>query len=150
MIYVIEDDRGWEDYYRRILREFTLKFFHDGVAAMAEMDTEVPDLVILDILLTGPTGFAVLNEMRSYPELANVPVIIVSSVKMPEEDAVALKQYGIVTSLDKAESIFKGYHSRSVHCGIFSERMTCNTVKCEALALGGFKADDGSSHDSRL
>lgn len=103
MIYVIEDDRGWEDYYRRILREFALKFFHDGVAAMAEMDTEVPDLVILDILLTGPTGFAVLNEMRSYPELANVPVIIVSSVKMPEEDAVALKQYGIVMSLDKAE-----------------------------------------------
>lgn len=103
MIYVIEDDRGWEGYYRRILREYTLKFFHDGVAAMAEMDTEVPDLVILDILLTGPTGFAVLNEMRSYPELANVPVIIVSSVKIPEEDAVALKQYGIVTSLDKAE-----------------------------------------------
>ena len=59
--------------------------------------------MILDILLTGPTGFAVLNEMRSYPELANVPVIIVSSVKMPEEDAVALKRYGIVTSLDKAE-----------------------------------------------
>lgn len=103
MIYVIEDDRGWEEYYRRILREFELKFFHDGVAAIAEMDEEVPELVILDILLTGPTGFAVLNEMQSYPELAGVPVIVVSSVKMPEADAEALGQYGIVASLDKAE-----------------------------------------------
>lgn len=69
MIYVIEDDRGWESYYRRLLKRDDVKYFHDGVAAIAEMDEEVPDLVILDVLLTGPTGFAVLNEMRSYPEL---------------------------------------------------------------------------------
>lgn len=103
MIYVLEDDRGWEDYYRRILKQYELKVFHDGVAAIAEMNDEVPELLILDILLTGPTGFAVLNEMRSYPELAKVPIIVVSSVKMPEKDATALAQYGIVASLDKAK-----------------------------------------------
>ena len=59
MIFVIEDDRGWENYYRKILKSYEMEFFHDGVAAIAEMDERVPDLVILDILLTGPTGFAV-------------------------------------------------------------------------------------------
>lgn len=100
MIFVIEDDRGWENYYRRILKQYKLKFFHDGVAAVLGMNEEVPELVILDILLTGPTGFAVLNEMRSYPDLANVPVIVVTSVQI--KTALA-KQYGVAAVLDKGE-----------------------------------------------
>ncbi len=100
MIFVIEDDRGWENYYRKILKSYEMEFFHDGVAAIAEMDERVPDLVILDILLTGPTGFAVLNEMRSYPELAGVPVIIVTSVAIKTDLA---KEYGVVEVLDKSE-----------------------------------------------
>ena len=100
MIFVIEDDRGWENYYRRILKQYELDFFHDGVEAIAAMDERVPDLVILDILLTGPTGFAVLNEMRSYPELMKVPVVIVTSVKIKDELA---EQYGVLKVLDKGE-----------------------------------------------
>lgn len=99
MIFVLEDDRGWESYYRRILKGQELAFFHDGIAAIAAMDfDEPPKLVILDILLTGPTGFAVLNEMRSYPQLMNVPVMIVSSVVLPGDIA---EKYGVVAAFDK-------------------------------------------------
>ena len=59
-IFIIEDDRGWEKYYSRILKGYELSFFRDGVEAITTMDEIVPDLVILDILLTGPTGFAIL------------------------------------------------------------------------------------------
>lgn len=98
MIFVIEDDRGWESYYRRILGD-SAEYFHDGVAAIAEMNfDEPPALVILDVLLTGPTGFAVLNEMRSYPELMNVPVVIVSSVNLADDIA---EKYGVVAVFDK-------------------------------------------------
>ncbi|MBR3164149.1 response regulator [Candidatus Saccharibacteria bacterium] len=100
---VIEDDRGWEEYYRDVLgyddgiKE--LRFFRDGVVAVQAMDEWVPDVVILDVLLTGPTGFAVLNEMRSYEELMKVPVIIVSSVEVGEDIAA---EYGVVKALDKS------------------------------------------------
>ena len=100
MILVVEDDRGWETYYRRILKGHELCFCHDGIAAIMDMDEVKPNLVILDVLLTGPTGFAVLNEMRSYPELAEVPVAIISSVKMKDEMA---EQYGVVKVYDKGE-----------------------------------------------
>ncbi|MBR0133885.1 response regulator [Candidatus Saccharibacteria bacterium] len=100
MIYILEDDRGWENYYRRILKGHEMEFFHDGVTAIAAMDERVPDLVILDVLLTGPTGFAVLNEMRSYPELAEVPVVVISSVSMKDEIA---KEYGVARVFDKGE-----------------------------------------------
>jgi CheY-like chemotaxis protein len=63
----------------------------------------VPDLVILDVLLTGPTGFAILHEMRSYPELMDVPVFVVSSVKIPEIDA----SYGVSRVFDKSEMLPK-------------------------------------------
>lgn len=99
MIFVLEDDRGWEGYYRRILKGAELRFFRDGIAAIAAMDEEVPSLVVLDVLLTGPTGFAVLNEMRSYPELMNVPVAIVSSVAVSDDIA---EKYGVVKVLDKS------------------------------------------------
>ena len=98
-IFIIEDDRGWERYYARILKSYDLEFFHDGVEAIAAMDETVPDLVILDVLLTGPTGFAILHEMRSYAELMDVPVIVVSSVKISEID----ENYGVRKVFDKAE-----------------------------------------------
>jgi DNA-binding response OmpR family regulator len=104
MIAIIEDDRGWEAYYRRLLKGRDLRFFHDGVAAIAAMDDEVPKLVILDILLTGPTGFAVLNEMRSYPDLMNVPAVIISSVDLGHEVA---EKYGVVASFDKGKILPK-------------------------------------------
>ena len=100
MIYILEDDRGWENYYRRILKGHELVFCHDGIAAINEMDIAQPNLVILDILLIGPTGFAVLNEMRSYPELAGVPVAIVSSATADKKLA---SQYGVVAVYDKGE-----------------------------------------------
>ncbi len=102
MIFIIEDDRGWENYYRRILKSYELEFFHDGVEAIAAMNEVVPELVILDILLTGPTGFAVLNEMRSYSDLAKVPVVIITSVDIKSELA---ERYGVSEILDKGKMI---------------------------------------------
>ena len=98
-IFVLEDDKGWELYYKRALKQYDLAFFNNGIEAIAAMDEEQPDLVILDILLAGPTGFAVVHEMRSYPELENVPIIVVSSVKIHEID----EKYGILKTFDKAE-----------------------------------------------
>ena len=100
MIAIIEDDRGWEQYYRDLLKGYELKCFHDGLAAAKWLDETKPDLIILDILLVGPTGFAVLNELRSYPELDDVPIIVVSSVKMSASELV---KYGVRAVFDKGE-----------------------------------------------
>ena len=99
-IFVVEDDRCWVDYYQRILADYELEFFRDGVAAIEAMDEKVPDLLLLDVMLVGPTGFAILNEMQSYPELAKVPVVISSSVDFRDAD---LSSYGVRMILDKSK-----------------------------------------------
>ena len=50
-IFVLEDDRGWEAYYRRVLKDYELRFFNNGIEAVAAMDEEKPALVLLDVLL---------------------------------------------------------------------------------------------------
>ncbi|MDR3297786.1 MAG: response regulator [Candidatus Nomurabacteria bacterium] len=96
---IIDDDKGWLDYYRNLLKNFDIELFRDGVAAIQRMDKEVPKLILLDILLTGPTGFSILSEMQSYPELANIPIFVVSSVDL---SATSLQKYGVKEIFNKS------------------------------------------------
>ena len=58
----------------------------------------VPELVFLDILLDGPDGFTLLNEMMSYMDTAKVPVVVVTSLDLAGRD---LSVYGVVGVLSK-------------------------------------------------
>ena len=99
VVFVVDDDREWLGYYERLLDGYEVELFRNGVEVMERMREEVPDVMILDIMLTGPTGFSVLHEMQSYEDLGMVPVIIVSSVGIKED----LGEYGVVRVFDKGE-----------------------------------------------
>ena len=100
-VFVVDDDKGWLDYHERLLVGYDVESFGDGVAVMERMQEMVPDVLVLDILLVGPTGFSVLNEMQSYEDLARVPVIVVSSAAMDED----LGEYGVVRVFDKGKML---------------------------------------------
>jgi len=57
----------------------------DGHHAIAELDTQVPDLVILDRMLPGASGDEVLTRMRHDPRTSAVPVIMLTA-KADESD----------------------------------------------------------------
>ena len=61
---------------RRNVRVITAK---DGLDAVAMLQTEVPDLAILDIEMPRMDGFEVLAHIRNQPNLAHLPVIMVTS-----------------------------------------------------------------------
>jgi CheY-like chemotaxis protein len=50
-----------------------------GEATMEDARQFKPDVIILDIIMPGMDGFAVLRELKRDPELANIPVIIFSA-----------------------------------------------------------------------
>ncbi|MCL1840061.1 response regulator [Candidatus Saccharibacteria bacterium] len=100
VVFAVDDDGEWLGYYERLLGEsYDVELFQDGVAVMERTAEVVPDVMILDVLLTGPTGFSVLNEMQSHEDLASVPVIVVSGVSVKED----LTEYGVVKVFDKGE-----------------------------------------------
>ena len=102
MIFIVDDDRGFRGHLRRILRDYVVYEFGDGVAAMEALDDgELPNLVIFDVMLPATNCFAMLHEMQSYADTARVPILILSGVG-ESLDKESLQEYGVVGVLDKA------------------------------------------------
>lgn len=59
----------------------------DGIAALAIAAKELPDLVVLDIMLPGMQGLDVLRELKKKPETQAMPVILLTA-KSEELDKV--------------------------------------------------------------
>jgi len=59
----------------------------DGLEALEKMNTDPPDLVILDLMLPRLDGFEVCRRIRSSPQTRDLPVIILSA-KQEEVDRV--------------------------------------------------------------
>lgn len=74
----------------------------DSEVALELCRRERPDLVILDILMPGRSGWEIMEEMKSDPEMASTP-IIVSTVKNRPEDVERARE------LQAADYIAKPY-----------------------------------------
>lgn len=99
MIYIVDDDGVMAGCIARACDEKEVKIFGNAIEAMnAISEGELPDLMFLDVLLPGPDGFTLLNEMVSYVDTAKIPVVIVTTLEMGERD---LSNYGVVGVLEK-------------------------------------------------
>ena len=58
----------------------------DGVEALAKVQDEMPDLVLLDINMPNKDGFTVLEEIRANPALEHIPVIILTAARLDPAD----------------------------------------------------------------
>ena len=105
-IFIIEDDPDFAEIYQKHLTryfpEIPLQIFYNAIeanAAFSELsEEELPSLIILDILLTGPDGFTLLNELLSYPETSQTPVLLISSLNLGQ---MSLQAYNIRAILNK-------------------------------------------------
>lgn len=97
MIFVIDDDLTMAKCIANATKKET-RIFSNAIEAMNALDLEMPTLIFLDILLTGPDGFTFLNELVSYSDTAQIPIVIVSSLDFSGKD---LSSYGVVGVLNK-------------------------------------------------
>ena len=59
---------------------FSILAAKDGEEAIKILKEIKPDLILLDIILPGQSGFEVLEEMKSDPQISNAPVMIISNL----------------------------------------------------------------------
>ena len=99
LAYVIEDNEIMSDLMSRYLRGIAeVKIFHDAISAISRISDDKPDMIFLDVLLTGPDGFTFLNEIVSYEDTAKIPVVLVTSLDLKTEN---LENYNVVKILKK-------------------------------------------------
>lgn len=82
-----------EDSLRELIRAVLGGRFHfveakDGDEALEALDSQVPSVVLLDLMLPRTSGVDVLAAVRADPRLSGVPVIVVSAWSHLEREAL--------------------------------------------------------------
>jgi DNA-binding response OmpR family regulator len=92
-ILIVEDDADVRLGYQVLLKanNYETQFAADSVTAVSQARKHQPDLIILDLGLPGGDGFVVLDRFRGIPNLAVVPVIVVSARDLRGNKERALK-----------------------------------------------------------
>mgnify|MGYP000812759288 FL=1 len=89
MIWCVEDDASIRDIevYTLSSTGFDARGFEDGVSFWAALQTEKPDLVVLDVMLPGVDGIELLQRMKASAELRTIPVVM-ATAKGAEYDKI--------------------------------------------------------------
>jgi PAS domain S-box-containing protein len=75
---------------------------HSGREAISAAQQELPDLIVLDLLMPDVSGFDVLASLKGNPRTAAIPVLVVTGKPLTAEERQAL-DHGVVAILAKAE-----------------------------------------------
>ena len=62
----------------------------DGAEGIARAIDEHPDLIILDLLMPGVSGFDVVKSLREHPQARDIPIIICTAKELTTEDRETL------------------------------------------------------------
>lgn len=79
---LIDDDTNVHELVQRNFGdEYAIVFAENGNAGIEILRHQKPDVVLLDILMPGRDGWSVLAEIKSDPELNDIPIIVVSMLE---------------------------------------------------------------------
>lgn len=78
---LIEDERNIIEAISFILSRdgWTVKAHCNGTDAAEKVRAEMPDVVILDVMLPGRSGYDILRDLRATPETADLPVMMLTA-----------------------------------------------------------------------
>jgi len=81
-ILVVDDDPDILDGILIILesQDYQLRTARDGVSCLELISEEIPDLLILDLLMPRMDGWGVIRKVRQNPALSAMPIMILTTV----------------------------------------------------------------------
>ena len=53
---------------------------NDGLQALSAVETEKPDLILLDVMMPGLNGFEVAEKLKENPETRDIPIIFLTAL----------------------------------------------------------------------
>jgi signal transduction histidine kinase/CheY-like chemotaxis protein len=91
-VLIVDDDAEARMILSRILKDEHAEIVEapGGNEAMSLIATSPPDLVLLDLMMPGMSGFEMVARLRAQPQGAHVPIMIVSAKELTQEDMLTL------------------------------------------------------------
>jgi len=85
-IVIVEDDLNVANVYKKRFEEDGHKVeITDDVGALDTIKNQKPNLILLDILMPKISGMTILRELKSDPDLEEIPVLILTNVEGTNE-----------------------------------------------------------------
>ena len=118
MIWCVEDDPSIRDIevYALVSTGFEARGFEDGDSFWNALQSEKPELVVLDVMLPGVDGVTLLKRMKANEEFQEIPVIM-ATAKGSEYDKVRsldlgaddylVKPFGIMVMVSRVKAVLR-------------------------------------------
>ncbi len=107
-IYLVEDDENIKELLMYALNSngFEVQGFEDGTEFWSALENEIPELLLLDIMLPNESGTAILKKLRKEESTKELPVIMLTA-KAAEMDKVKCFSYGADDYITKPFSVLE-------------------------------------------
>ncbi len=81
-VLIVEDTESVQTMIKRwIVNEgYEADLASDGHEALEHIESSVPDLILLDVMMPGLNGYAVCRELRENARTKNTPIIIITAL----------------------------------------------------------------------
>ena len=118
MIYCVEDERNIRELliYTLETTGFKAKGFGNGAELMKALKEEIPELILLDIMLPGDDGYTIMAQLTRMSSVKDVPVIMVSAKEAAfdkvkglqgGEDDYITKPFGMMEFIARVKAVLR-------------------------------------------
>jgi signal transduction histidine kinase/AraC-like DNA-binding protein/CheY-like chemotaxis protein/ABC-type sugar transport system substrate-binding protein len=126
-VLIIENDTNTCGQYRKsialALPQYSVDVVHNSENALLFLKRKTPSLILMDLRMSGMSGFEFLEKLRANPATRPVPVMVISSkvftdddIKFLDEQNVALQLKEILTIAELAKSIERFTQQQENYC----------------------------------
>lgn len=149
MIYYVEDDTNICELTLYALRQTGLEArgFPNAAPFLQACEEELPDLVLLDIMLPGIDGMQLLKKLRENPRTANLPIMMLSAKSSEYDKVLGLdsgaddylaKPFGMMELISRCNALLR----RVQHSA--NTTAEANDEDVSIFILGPIRLDSGS------
>src|SRR6266536_5405604 len=93
MVLIVDDEYIGRETLQSVLEGegYELEMAENGMQAIEKAKKLLPDVILLDVMMPGMTGFEVCQRIRNDPEIAEIPIIVLTALDDRESLLNALK-----------------------------------------------------------
>ena len=147
MIWCVDDDSTIREIEVYTLEQtgFKARGFADGISMLEALKTEVPELIILDIMMPEMDGLKVISKIRSEAAYKDIPVIM-ATAKGTEMDKIGglnsgaddylVKPFGVMEMVARVKAVLRRTAKEDVSSDITVGKITLKENEHKVIADG--------------
>ncbi len=144
MIYCVEDDMNIRQLVTYTLESTGMRArgFEDGEQLFAGLEQEIPDLILLDIMLPGEDGISILGRLKKNLHTQSIPVIMltakgseydkITGLDSGADDYVA-KPFGMMELVSRIKAVLRRTGRQSEDAVLTAHQVTLDVQKHQVL-----------------